>query len=76
MVETGEENGSPGLHELVAENKGDFAADVFIASDGPRVSPEMPTIFLGARGVKNFDLVLFIFNVYVISVMYYKILFY
>ena len=57
MVETGEENGSPGLHELVAENKDDFAADVLIASDGPRVSPEMPTIFLGARGVKNFDLV-------------------
>jgi len=57
MVETGEENGSPGLHALVAANKDAFAADVFIASDGPRVSPDTPTIFLGARGVKNFDLV-------------------
>lgn len=57
MVETGEENGSPGLHELISDNIDAFAADVFIASDGPRVSPDMPTIFLGARGVKNFDLV-------------------
>ena len=57
MVETGEENGSPGLHELVSQHLDVFSADVFIASDGPRVSPDMPTIFLGARGVKNFDLV-------------------
>ena len=57
MVETGEENGSPGLHELVSQHFDAFSADVFIASDGPRVSPDMPTIFLGARGVKNFDLV-------------------
>jgi len=57
MVETGEENGSPGLHELVSQHLDAFSADVFIASDGPRVSPDMPTIFLGARGVKNFDLV-------------------
>lgn len=57
MVETGEENGSPGLHELISQHLDAFSADVFIASDGPRVSPDMPTIFLGARGVKNFDLV-------------------
>lgn len=57
MLETGEENGSPGLHELVSQHLDAFSADVFIASDGPRVSPDMPTIFLGARGVKNFDLV-------------------
>ena len=50
-------NGSPGLHELVSQHLDVFSADVFIASDGPRVSPDMPTIFLGARGVKNFDLV-------------------
>ena len=56
MVETGEENGSPGLHELVSQHLDAFSADVFIASDGPHVSPDMPTIFLGARGVKNFDL--------------------
>jgi acetylornithine deacetylase/succinyl-diaminopimelate desuccinylase-like protein len=29
---------------------------VLIASDGPRLSPERPTIFLGARGAMNFDL--------------------
>ncbi len=57
MVETGEENGSPGLHTLIAGNLDAFSADVFIASDGPRISPDLPTIFLGARGAKNFDLV-------------------
>lgn len=57
MVETGEENGSAGLDQIVEDNKHAFAADVFIASDGPRVSPERPTLFLGARGAKNFDLV-------------------
>ena len=58
MIEMGEENGSPGLHEIIGGNLDAFSADVFIASDGPRVEPDRPTIFLGARGVKNFDLVL------------------
>jgi len=58
MVEMGEENGSPGIFDVVDANLDKFAADVFIASDGPRVSPDKPTIFLGARGVMNFDLVL------------------
>ena len=57
MIEMGEENGSAGLHQIVSENAEAFAADVFIASDGPRISPDTPTIFLGARGAKNFDLV-------------------
>lgn len=57
MVETGEENGSAGLREVIEANLGRFAADVFIASDGPRIAPDNPTIFLGARGAKNFDLV-------------------
>ncbi len=56
MIETGEENGSAGLREIIEANLEAFAAEVFIASDGPRVSPERPTIFLGARGAKNFDL--------------------
>jgi len=56
MVETGEENGSAGLKEIVAANRQAFAADVFIASDGPRVAPDRPTVFLGARGAMNFDL--------------------
>lgn len=57
MVETGEENGSAGLREVIQANVDAFAADVFIASDGPRVSPDRPTVFLGARGATNFDLV-------------------
>ncbi len=57
IIETGEEAGSKGLAELVAAHKADFAADVLIASDGPRVRPERPTITLGCRGAINFDLV-------------------
>ena len=56
MIEMGEENGSPGLDKIIGSNMEAFSADVFIASDGPRVAPESPTIFLGARGCKNFGL--------------------
>ena len=56
IIETGEENGSPGLREIIADNLNAFAADVFIASDGPRVSPQRCTLTLGARGGENFDL--------------------
>ena len=57
MIETGEENGSAGLAQLVAANKELFAADVFIASDGPRIAADRPTLSLGCRGARNFDLV-------------------
>ncbi|HML10777.1 MAG TPA: M20/M25/M40 family metallo-hydrolase, partial [Stellaceae bacterium] len=57
LLETGEEIGSPGLREICREEKARLAADVLIASDGPRLAPERPTIFLGARGAMNFDLV-------------------
>ena len=57
LVETGEEVGSPGLREICRQEKGRLAADVLIASDGPRLAPGRPTIFLGARGAMNFDLV-------------------
>jgi acetylornithine deacetylase/succinyl-diaminopimelate desuccinylase-like protein len=56
MIEMGEEAGSKGLKELVQRHKADFAADVFIASDGPRVSQDRPTLSLGCRGARNFDL--------------------
>ena len=56
LIETGEETGSPGLNEFCAAHREQLRADVFIASDGPRVAPERPTIFLGSRGVMNFDL--------------------
>lgn len=56
LIETGEEVASPGLRELCEENRELFDADVLIASDGPRLSAERPTLFLGARGCLNFDL--------------------
>ena len=57
ILEMGEESGSKGLAELVAANKAAFAADVLVASDGPRVKQERPTMTLGCRGAINFDLV-------------------
>src|SRR5580700_10668175 len=57
LIETGEEIGSPGLREICRQQKDRLAADVLIASDGPRLAPERPTIFLGARGAMNFDLI-------------------
>ena len=57
IIEMGEEAGSKGLSELVASHKADFAADVLVASDGPRVKPQRPTLSLGCRGALNFDLV-------------------
>ena len=56
LIEMGEETGSPGLRELCEEHKDLFAADLLIASDGPRLRAERPTVFLGARGSLNFDL--------------------
>ena len=56
LVETGEENGSKGLEEIVRDNRDAFSADAFIASDGPRVSVERANITLGNRGAVNFDL--------------------
>lgn len=57
LVEMGEEVGSKGLVELIAKHKAEFAADVLIASDGPRVTAERVTLTLGNRGCLNFDLV-------------------
>jgi len=56
MMETSEEIGSPGLPKFCAEHKNTLAADLLIASDGPRLAPERPTIFGGTRGVVDFDL--------------------
>lgn len=57
LVEMGEEAGSAGLFDLVAAHRDRFAADVLIASDGPRVRPDRPTMSLGCRGAINVDLV-------------------
>jgi len=57
LIEMGEEVGSPGLGALCAEHKSALAADLLIASDGPRLSVDRPTVFLGARGAMQIDLV-------------------
>ena len=56
LLETGEETGSPGLAAFCAAQRDALAADVLIASDGPRMARERPTVFLGSRGVANFEL--------------------
>lgn len=57
LIEMGEETGSAGLKELVSQNRELLNADVLIASDGPRVKMDRPTISLGCRGAVNVDLV-------------------
>jgi acetylornithine deacetylase/succinyl-diaminopimelate desuccinylase-like protein len=56
LIEMGEEIGSPGLKLACERHAKDLCADVLIASDGPRLSSERPTIFLGSRGAFNFEL--------------------
>ncbi|XIA66553.1 M20 family metallopeptidase [Bradyrhizobium sp. TZ2] len=50
IIETGEEIGSPDLLQVCESLRSELAADLFLASDGPRLSAERPTIFLGCRG--------------------------
>ncbi len=57
LIETGEEAGCPGLRDVVRDNRDAFAADVLLASDGPRMAADLPTLFLGARGALALDLV-------------------
>ncbi|HEY7662467.1 MAG TPA: M20/M25/M40 family metallo-hydrolase, partial [Xanthobacteraceae bacterium] len=57
LIEMGEEVGSAGLRELCTEHRhGLLRADLLIASDGPRIAPDEPTLFLGARGTCMIDL--------------------
>jgi acetylornithine deacetylase/succinyl-diaminopimelate desuccinylase-like protein len=50
IIETGEEIGSPDLRQVCESHREELKADLFLASDGPRLSAERPTIFLGCRG--------------------------
>ena len=50
IIETGEEIGSPDLRQVCESLRAELAADLFLASDGPRLSADRPTIFLGCRG--------------------------
>jgi len=50
IIETGEEIGSPDLRQVCEQLREELAADLFVASDGPRLAADRPTIFLGCRG--------------------------
>jgi acetylornithine deacetylase/succinyl-diaminopimelate desuccinylase-like protein len=56
LIETGEETGSPGLHAFCEQHRDRLRADLLIASDGPRLAADRPTLFLGSRGLVNFRL--------------------
>ncbi len=55
MLETGEELSSPGLREFCERHRARLKADVLIASDGPRLSAQRPTLYLGSRGCINLN---------------------
>lgn len=50
IIESGEEIGSPDLRQVCESLRDDLKADLFLASDGPRLAADRPTIFLGCRG--------------------------
>lgn len=56
VMEMSEEIGSPGLAKMMELYRDTLAANVLIASDGPRLSAEQPTMFMGSRGGLMFDL--------------------
>lgn len=56
VLEMSEEIGSTGLNEFFRQNRDALAADVLIASDGPRLQPDVATMFMGSRGCITFDL--------------------
>jgi len=56
VMEMSEEVGSSGLAEVFHSHKDRLTADVLIASDGPRLQPDVATVFMGSRGGITFDL--------------------
>lgn len=56
IIEMGEEIGSPGLDALCRSERNTLKADMLLASDGPRIAADRPTLFLGARGGVTFRL--------------------
>src|SRR6202011_1318955 len=50
IIETGEEIGAPDLRQVCEQLRDELKADLFLASDGPRLAADRPTIFLGCRG--------------------------
>ena len=47
----------PGANPRALDKGRTLAADVLIASDGPRLQSDTPTMFMGARGGIAFDLI-------------------
>ena len=56
LFEMSEEVGSVGLAAFAAEHRDALRADLLLASDGPRLAPDKPTLFMGSRGALNFEL--------------------
>src|ERR1700716_3755949 len=50
IIETAEEIGSPDLRAVGEQLREELKADLFLASDGPRLAADRPTVFLGCRG--------------------------
>jgi acetylornithine deacetylase/succinyl-diaminopimelate desuccinylase-like protein len=50
IIEMGEEIASPDLNRVCTSLRDELKADLLIASDGPRLSADRPTLFLGCRG--------------------------
>ena len=50
LIETAEEIGSPDLRQVCHQLRDELKADLLLASDGPRLSADRPTLFLGCRG--------------------------
>ena len=60
VIETSEETGSAGLGEFFRDKADLLKADLLIGSDGPRLQPDTPTVFMGTRGAVNFDMEVFL----------------
>ncbi|MEQ9813502.1 MAG: M20/M25/M40 family metallo-hydrolase [Azospirillaceae bacterium] len=56
LIDSSEETGSPGLRTICLAEREAIQADFVLASDGPRLDPERPTLVLGTRGALNFAL--------------------
>ena len=57
IIETGEEQGSPGLKKIVEDYKDLLSCDMFLGFDGPRKSISRMDLNLGCRGGVFFDLI-------------------
>ena len=55
LNEMGEEVRSPRSAEFCGVRKDLLAANVLIASDGPRATADVPNVFLASRGALDFD---------------------